>query len=303
MKLISPAIGRPAGGRGVSLPTPRQLTSLWTAVGLIVLAAPTMLMLARESWTDEQAQQGPLVLMIGAWLLWRRWPQMLKAGRPGSLAVSLLAFGLSAMAYVVGRVAALFLVEAYALYAFGLAALYALVGLQGLGKALFPLAFLAFAAPVPFAVGWPVTVGLRLAISELTLRVLRIFDVQAARDGLTLYLASYKLEVEQACSGMNSLLALSALGLCYLHLRRDPPVWYGLVLLPFVISYAVVANFARVLLLAIMTLTLGDALAQGVLHQLLGLMTFLVALGLTFATDAVLARRLARPLARARAPL
>lgn len=282
---------------GLALPT--QLgglgaDGLWAAAGLSILAVPTLLMIARESWSDEQAQQGPFILILGGWLLWRRWPVMREAGRPGSLIVSLLAFALSAAAYVVGRVAALFLVEAYALYAFGLAALYALMGLGGLRKAAFPLFFLAFAAPVPFAVGWPITVALRLWISELTVRVLQVFDVTATRDGLTLFIADYRIEMEQACSGMNSLLALSALSLCYIHLRRDPPVWYITMLLPLIVMFAVVANFVRVLLLSVMTLALGDGLAQGWLHQTLGFATFLVALMLTFATDALLSPLLDR---------
>ena len=267
---------------------------IWAAVGLAILAIPTLLMIARESWSDEQAQQGPFILILGGWLLWRRWPAMRKAGRPGSLTVSLLAFAFCAAAYIVGRVAALFLVEAYALYAFGLSALYAMVGLGGLKTASFPLLFLGFAAPIPFAVGWPVTVALRLWISELTVQVLQIFEVPATRDGLTLFVADYRIEIEQACSGMNSLLALSALSLCYVHLRRDPPFGYFLLLLPLIVTFAVVANFVRVLLLAVITLVLGDGLAQGWLHQTLGFATFLIALMLTFAADALLSPILGR---------
>ena len=56
------------------------------------------------------------------------------------------------------------------------------------------------------------------------------------------------------------------------------------------------ANFIRVLLLVVATLSLGDGLAQGALHQALGFVTFTVALCLTFAADAVLAPLIA-PLA------
>ena len=219
---------------------------------------------------------------------------MQEAADAASQTVAVFALSSCALAYIIGRIAALFLVESYALYAFGVAALYAMVGVRGLRKAIFPLAFLAFSAPIPFAVNWSATVALRLWISEFTVWILQVFNVQAARDGLTLYIESYKIEMEQACSGMNSLVALSALSLCYAHLRHNPSAWYMAVLLPFVILFAIVANFVRVLLLAIMTLTLGDSLAQGVLHQTLGLMTFIVALTLTFATDAWLTGFLVR---------
>ena len=258
-------------------------------LGLLVLAVPTFLMIARESWTDEQAQQGPLVLVIGGWMLWRRWPLIRQQGQAGPLGAVLPALLICGSAYIVGRIAALYLVEAYALYAFAIASLYAVSGVRGLRLAAFPLVFLAFSAPIPFAVGWPVTVALRLWISEGTIGVMHLVGVEAARDGLTLYLSNYKVEIEQACSGMNSLLALSALGLCYVHLRRDPPLWYVGLLSPLVVMFAMAANFARVLLLAAVTLVLGDGLAQSALHQVLGFATFAVALCLTFAADTVLA--------------
>ena len=269
-----------------------RLVKAWMGLGLLALAVPTLVMIARESWSDEQSQQGPLVLMIGGWLLWRRWPQMARVGRSGALWVSLAGFAATAVVYVVGRVSATYLAEAYALYGFAIVAVYALVGVQGLRLGMFPLAFLAFAAPVPFAVGWPVTVTLRLWISEFTIRVLQFLGTEATRDGLTLYVSNYRIEIEQACSGMNSLLALSALGSCYVYLRRDPPSWYLVVMLPFIILIAIAANFARVLLLAAMTLTVGDGLAQGWLHQMLGFITFLIALVLTFSIDALAAKML-----------
>ena len=276
---------RGTGGLG------RLSLSAWIAlIGCAVLAAPTIYLIALASWTDEQSQQGPIVLAIGGWLLWRRWAQMREAGRPGPIALTLIGFIASAAAYIGGRVASLFLLEAYALYGFGLCAVYALVGFKGLSKGLFPIIFLAFAAPIPFFVGFPVTVHLRLWISEATVALLRLFGVAAARDGLTLFIESYRIEIAQACSGMNSLLALTALGLCYVHIRRDPPAKYYLLLFPVFVAFAVIANFVRVIALALLTLNFGDAVAQGVLHETLGFVTFGVAMGLTFVADATLAR-------------
>ena len=159
-----------------------------------------------------------------------------------------------------------------------------------MAKGFFPLVFLAFAAPVPFFVGWRVTTELRLWISETVVAILRMFGVGAARDGLTLFIENYRIEIAEACSGMNSLLALTALGLCYVHIRRDPPFSRYMLLLPVIAFFAVFANLVRVLCLALLTLFAGDAVAQGALHETLGFVTFGVALGLTFLADAGLAR-------------
>ena len=279
-------VGGLAPNAGPRLP----VSAWWAMAGCAVLAAPTIYLIAMASWTDEQSQQGPIVLAIGAWLLWRRWPQMRQAGPPGALSLVVAGYLLCGFSYVVGRTASLYLLEAYALYGFGVMSVFALVGWAGLRQGLFPIIFLAFAAPIPFFVGFPVTVHLRLWISEATVAVLRAFGINAARDGLTLFLESYRIEIAQACSGMNSLLALTALGLCYVHIRRDPPAVFYIVLFPIIVAFAIVANFARVMALATLTLSFGDAVAQGVLHETLGFLTFGVALGLTFAADAALAK-------------
>lgn len=269
---------------------PLRLSSAALLLGFALLAAPTLITLARESWTDEQAQLGPFVLALGSWLAWRRWPVMRETGVSGAGTISAAGFAACAFAYVLGRVASLFLLEAYALYGFLLVAVYTLVGWPGLKRGAFPILFLAFAIPAPFAVGWPITAALRQAISAFTVAVLQACGVPAARDGLTLYLANYRIEIAQACSGMNSLLALSALSVCYVHLRRDATLRHLLLIAPFVVTAAVGANFLRVLLLAVTTLTFGDAVAQGLSHQLLGFATFAAALGVTFVVDEALAR-------------
>ena len=287
----APGAPRTGGGRAAGAVGDRpSVFAMFALFGLAILAAPTILLIARASWTDEQSQQGPIVLAIGAWLLWRRWGEMRAAGAPGGLGLTLLGFAVCGLAYAAGRLASLFLVEAYALYGFGVCTIYALVGWRGLAKGLFPLVFLAFAAPVPFFVGWPVTTHLRLWISETTVALLRLSGIGAARDGLTLFVENYRIEIAEACSGMNSLLALTALGLCYVHIRRDPSFGFYLAMLPVIILFAVTANLVRVICLALLTLWAGDAVAQGLLHETLGFITFGVALGLTFLADAALAR-------------
>ena len=263
----------------------RRPTVAFMAAGFLALSVPTLIMIARQSWTDEQAQQGPFVLAIGVWLLWRRWPELIKIGRPAPLPAAAAALLICGVCYFVGRLAELEPLEAYALFGFLVSSLYALFGGVGVRRAGFSLIMIAFAAPIPFAVGWPVTTALRLAISEATVRVMHILGIPSARDGLTLFLASYRIEIAQACSGMNSLLTLTALGVCYVHLRRDPPARYLLALVPLIAIFAGIANFVRVLLLAGLTLGLGDAIAQGPLHQTLGLATFACALALTYTAD------------------
>jgi exosortase len=269
-----------------------QALLLW--VGLAVLAAPTLVANARQSWSSEQGEQAPIVLAIALWLLWRRWPLMRAAARPGSAALSIGLGALAAAAYVFGRVAGQYLVESYALYALVLVGLYAIVGAPGLGRGWFPLAYFVFALPAPYTLTWLLTSHLRLWITQAAVATFRAFGFTIVRDGLTVMIDQYVLAVRDACSGMNSLISLSAIGVVYIYLRRSPRWWYFAVMAIPIVGLAVFGNFVRVLVLIALTHFFGDAVAQGYLHQGAGFLTFAADLLGVMALDALVAPLLIR---------
>ena len=277
----------PAVTRG--RPARRVLTWRWALfwIGAAAIFLPTLYANYTQSWSSEQGEQGPIVLGIAAWLLWRQWPQMAKNGRPGSTLLAAAGFAVSAALYVFGRVGDQFAVETYALYGMGLSTAYALVGWSGMARGWFPLAFFLFVLPVPYTVTLLLTSHLRLWITEAVVSTLRACGLSIVRDGLNILIDQYLLAVQEACSGMNSLFSLTAIGLVYLHIRRSPPWWYYAVMLGPIVMFAVAGNFARIIVLVLMTHFLGDAVAQGVLHETTGIITFAVALIGVMALDAI----------------
>ena len=274
-----------ARARPVKMPLSWQWIVFWLGFAAVVL--PTLYANYTQSWSSEQGQQGPIVLGIAAWLLWRRWPDMAAAGRPGSVALAATVFVVSALVYVFGRVADQFAVETYALYGLGLAATYAFVGFRGMAQGWFPLAFFVFVLPVPYTLTLLLTSHMRLWITEAVVATLRFCGMSIVRDGLNILVDQYLLAVQEACSGMNSLFSLSAIGLVYLHIRRSPPWWYYAAMFGPILFFAVAGNFSRIIVLVLMTHFLGDAVAQGVLHETTGVITFAVALIGVMALDAI----------------
>ena len=53
-----------------------QIADLLLGIGLLVLIVPTLVFVARETWSGEQGAHGPIVLMTGIWLLWTKWPSV-----------------------------------------------------------------------------------------------------------------------------------------------------------------------------------------------------------------------------------
>ena len=264
------------------------------ALGVAALALPTLVENAHQSWASEQGQAGPLVLAIGVWLAVRRWPEMKTMGRAGAPAVAIGSGLILGGLYALARVADQFLIESYALYGLAIIGLYALVGLRGLKVGWFPLVYLIFALPVPYTASWQLTSHLRLWITQCAVSLFQHLNFSIAQDGLDILVDQYRLAVKEACSGMNSLVSLSAIGFVYLYIRRSPPWWYLLAWVIPIIAFAVLGNFARVVILILLTHFFGDAVAQSFLHEGAGLAMFLVALLGVIGIDGLLAGRLLR---------
>jgi exosortase len=272
------------------------LIVLWLGVAALVI--PTLIENIQQNWSLDQGAQAPIVLAIGLWLLFRRWPAMRAAGAAPTDAVSrALAIGLwlaNSLLYGLGRAGGQYLVESYALYGFLLIGIYTWLGVRGLWAGGFPLAYLVFALPTPFFISHALTTHLRLGITEATVELFQGCGVAIVRDGLTLMVDQYQLSVADACSGMNSLFSLSAIGLVYVYLRRPGrPLYYGLMLAP-IIGFAIFGNFVRIALVVLITCVFGDAVAQSLLHETIGFLTFAVSLGGVIALDALTGRWRAR---------
>ena len=261
--------------------------ALW--VGFFILAAPTLYENYQQSWSLEQGQSGPIVLALGLWLVWRRWPDMRAAAQPSSGGLSAALGLIAALSYILGRISDQFLIESYALYGLVLVGLYALLGWRSLLVGWFPLAYLIFALPTPYSLTWTLTSHLRLWITEGAVAIYQMMGFSIVRDGLNILVDQYELAVKDACSGMNSLISLSAIGLVYLHIRRTPPWWYFAIMFIPIVGFAVLGNFVRVMILIALTHYFGDAVAQSFLHETAGIMTFVVSLVGLIGLDAILA--------------
>ena len=274
---------------------PLKDASSWILIaGVAALALPTMATLANGSWTTEAGAYGPIVLATGAWLLWRERAFMKAEAVPGHLALTLPALAFSLAVYIVGRAWDFVTLEAGGLYAAGLTIAYAAFGRRLMAKLWFPLLYLAFAVPPPQLWLDIVTAPLKQFVSFAATGLLHEAGLPVAREGVTIFVAQYQLLVEDACSGMNSLIGLTAIGLLYVYLRRRSSLVYASVLVALVLPIAVAANIVRIMALILMTYFFGDEVAQGVLHMTMGMFLFSISLLLVFALDEGLSRLLSR---------
>lgn len=284
--------------RGGAAPITWLLGSWPVVVGLAALAVPTAGRLAEQVWSREWGAHGPIVLVTGAWLIWRQAAELRAVARPGNVLVTTLALLLSLIVYVFGRAYDFISLEAAGLYGACVSYLYAIAGVPALRLLWFPLLYLAFMIPLP---GWlmdQLTAPLKLFVSYITTNGLQMIGIPVFREGVTLMVAQYQLLVEDACSGLNSLTGLTAISLFYIYLLRNASWRYSIVLVALVVPIAVAANIVRVSVLVLLTYFFGDGVAQGFLHNVAGLLLFVTALLLVFVADHILAAILRAPRSR-----
>ena len=264
------------------------------AVGFAALTIPTLISLAQQSWSREFGAYGPIVLVTGLWLLWRQGPEIRHAGEPGSLWLTVPMLILALASYAFGRAYDFLTLEAGGVYGAGIAILQSRLGAKILLKHWFPLLYLAFAIPLPGSVLADITAPLKQLVSLAATDWLHVFGVPVARQGVTIFVAQYQLLVEDACSGMNSLVGLIAVSLLYIYLMRGSNIVYSLLLTLFVIPIAIAANIFRIMVLILLTYFFGNEVAQGILHFTAGMLLFATALVCVFGVDRLIAYMLPR---------
>lgn len=264
------------------------LGSIILALGAALFCIPTMMFVVRQSWTGEEGAHGPIVLVTGVWLLYRQWKDTegLANAAPSRPVWGLLAILIPLQIFA--RITQIVEIEGYLMYFTLLVVLYSLVGLEVMKRLWFPLFYLAFIFPPPDTLVAIVTVPMKMWLSEAAIWFLSLLGYPIGGEGVRIYIGQYELLVAAACSGINSIISLSAISLFYIYMRHQARWQYALLLVLFIIPVALVANFFRVLILILLTYHAGEAAAQGFLHNFAGILMFGIALISIFALDLLL---------------
>jgi exosortase B len=267
---------------------------LWIALGAAALLLPTWWDAAHGLWQSDEFAHAPLVLVIAAWLFWRAREPLarLPDATRGAGGWWLLGGGLTLFA--LGRTAGVSSVE-FASQALVVAAVVWLMkGWPGLKLAWFPIVYLLFMVPLPGTLVDAVTEPLKHTISLIVVDALHAVGYPIGRSGVVITIGAYELLVADACSGLNSMFSLAALGALFIHLKGGHSRLHTALLVASIVPIAFAANIVRVIALVLITYHFGDAAGQGFLHGAAGIVLMLVALGAFFVLDALLARLLPR---------
>lgn len=264
---------------------------LLLSVGLLAMLLPSYYSLAQTAWMKEDNSHAPIIIALSFWLLWLDRSKIFSAPAKPAVFSAWVLFVVGVSAYIVGRSQGVDTLETLSHIVVLAACLLMLQGWGGLRQAWFPLFFLLFMVPLPGILVQMITMPLKIAVSVVAEYLLHLAGYPIGRSGVTLTVGQYQLMVADACSGLNSLFTLEALGLFYMKWMNYKSRLRNTLLAIWIVPISFSANVIRVLVLVLVTYHLGDEAGQGFLHGFAGMVLFGVALVLTYLMDRLLASR------------
>ncbi len=258
-------------------------------LGLCVLYLPTIYTFAKTVWQSEDQAHAPIILMAVTFIFWQKRDYLIGETQQKLNPVigwMMLLFGL--LLYVIGRTQGVRLFEIGSLVPVLIGSLLITRGTATIKKLWFPLLYLLFVIPLPGALVDALTGPLKQQISELVEMLLYWAGYPIARSGVTLSIGPYQLLVADACSGLNSMFSLSAMGLLYLYIMRYRSWVRNGVMIASLLPIAFFANTLRVIILVLITYHFGDEVGQGFIHKFAGVLLFFASLVLLFLLDVFL---------------
>jgi exosortase len=249
-------------------------TIAWVSILLAVCYAPVLYKLAAQWYNDEDMGHGFFVPVIAAYIAWQKRDKI--AGllpRPNWWGLAIMIWA-GLQLYIGTLGAELFTARTSFVFSI-IGAVLLLGGKEYLRIFAFPLFLLFFMVPIPAVIYNQITFPLQLRASEMAESSISLLQIPIIREGNVLELASQKLNVVEACSGIRSLLTLTFLSLVYGYFC-EKRMWIRVVLFFSTIPIAILANAGRVTMTGVIA-NFKPELAEGLFHEAQGWVIFMVA--------------------------
>lgn len=243
-------------------------------IGLLILIYwPTFVwMNARFLEADTYYSHGFLVPLVFIYLIWTKRDE-LKKSKISPSNIGLILFVPALLTHLLAYLLEINFISGFSLIItlFGLS-LY----LYGLGiscQLAFAILFLIFMIPLPQVLIINISFKMKIFAAQAATACINLMGIQAVREGSIVHLPNTVLTVGDPCSGLRSLISLTALGALYAYLMKTSKV-RKVALFLFSIPIALLANIIRIILLLLVAFVYGSEVATGKFHDFSGFLLF-----------------------------
>ena len=244
-------------------------------VGLAVLYLPVFVHAVGVWRYDQEFTFGFLVPPFTLALLWLQWPRVRDAVLPGT-DLGLIPFAAGLLLLVAASHIGVHALAGASFFPTVLGATAFLLGASVARVVLLPAALVTISLSLYRGLLSSLGFALQEITATLATLLANLAGVPVRQSGVHLFVGSFHFVVTEACSGMDSLLALLCLGLAFVALARTS-LGRGVALVALILPIVLTANVLRVTLVLTLSRTMGLAIANGLLHQLLSVVVFVVA--------------------------
>ncbi len=242
------------------------------------------------SFGGADYSHGYVIPFVSLWALWYKRHDLMAARRslaPAGLA--LIAVGLAM--HWVGAKMQQTRVSLMALILLLWALPYYFYGWDFARHLLFPVGYLIFCIPMNFldVIAFP----LRMFATTVSVAILRGLGVDVVQTGSAIRALTpmgterWGVDVANPCSGLRSLLAMTALTAAYAFATQRT-LWKKLVLFAASIPLAIAGNIVRIVVIGLIAESFGEKVAVGLIHEYSGYVVFIVAIALMVAFGSML---------------
>ena len=245
------------------------------AIGFGLAYAGTVKILIDVWRHNPNYSHGFLIPPVTAWLLWRERAALREATGRGSWLGIVLLFS-AVLVQLVGLRGDVATLQGLSLILALAGVILQLQGLRFFRRAAFAIAFLVFMIPTLPLFMNTLSFKLKVLAARGAIAVSHVLGVMVQRDGVNLVFPGGVLSVENACSGLRSLVALMALGALFGYLAEGS-LWKRFALFALALPIAVLANVLRISALCVYA-GLGSVQgAAGLFHEVGGYALFGIA--------------------------
>lgn len=249
---------------------------LGALAALLALYWPTAAATLHKWNTAETYTHGFLVFPISAYLIWRKRHELKGVAAQPAYAVLAL-FAIAGLAWELGFLARVIVVQQYALVSLIVFAVWTMLGSRFALAILFPLLYLFFA--VPF--GEILLPPLMEFTADFTVTALQLTGIPVYREGNFFSVPTGNWSVIDACSGLRYLIASLTLGTLYAYLTYRS-YKRRIIFIALSIIVPILANGLRAYMIVMIGHLSNMRLATGIDHVIYGWVFFGIVIALLF---------------------